>query len=487
MEGAEMQRPPEVRAGSVEQSQREWRVRLLAAVVVTLLAILAVGVVAASAWAVAPGTVQWTKYVHGKGTVDDDVEGVVSDALGNGYFAGTRYLSGHGSNILVEKRTPSGKLVWAKTWDGAGRKEDWSVYAAIDRKRAQVYVGGVTQDAAGVWKMVVLAYNTAGKRLWIRTIAAPKGEQITWIDGLVLDGKGNAYVAGGARAVAGGAPTQGWVAKFTPAGKRAWLHGWAPPGRGFGSRALAVSASGEVAIGGVDYAAGTYQNAWTVRYRADGSLRWGKSVIGSGGGFDEINALAFGPSGTLYAAGVVTQSLTKADLLFVKYAANGETDWMQTRDGGGKGEDTVYQLVVDKSGDAFGAGVIHATAATTQSMALVVYSSGGVYRWSAVTSPPAGMGADTESLLLSGSQMYLGGKMGAASGSGWESKVIKYTTANPTPVWTATLTGGGTWGPAWVDSLALSGKDGLYVAGSAAMPPATPPYTWDGYEMRIRR
>jgi hypothetical protein len=38
-----------------------------------------------------------------------------------------------------------------------------------------------------------------------------------------------------------------------------------------------------------------------------------------------------------------------------------------------------------------------------------------------------------------------------------------------------------------VNSLALSGSGGLYVAGSAAMPPATSPCTWDGYELRVQR
>jgi hypothetical protein len=80
----------------------------------------------------------------------------------------------------------------------------------------------------------------------------------------------------------------------------------------------------------------------------------------------------------------------------------------------------------------------------------------------------------------------VGGKVQEADNT-WTARVLQYALTGGLPAMSMAYDGLGTWGPCWVDAMALSGADGLFVAGSGARPPTANPCTWDVYTTRIVR
>lgn len=469
-------------AGDRDGLRRRW-----SAAVLTVVVVLALGALAPASSAARAAAVQWSGYVHTPG-LGSDGEGVVTDAAGNAYFAGSIGVAAGDSDWRIFKTNRAGHHAWDLTWGGAG-KYDSAVAIVLDRARGMLYVAGVVQDGAGVSRLATMAVTTGGVKRWVKTYAAPSGQEFDWLQGLGLDRRGNIYVGAAAYDRAASTYTRGYVLKYARTGKLVWSRGWAPPDSRFVLSALAVAPSGVVAVTGSDGGDAATRDAWTAELTARGKLAWAQRWTGPGGNFDSGFAAAFGPRGSLYVGGVTYSAATRNDALLLKYSAKGALVWQATKDGGASLDDSVHYLAVDKAGRAYAGGYgHHAPVTVSDAMLTPGYSAAGAFRWEQWVDPPvANRGAEVESLQLSGGRVYVAGKVQLQDYAQWEGRIASYQTGTGAPAWTLAYSGepAAPWGACWLNALAVDGTRGVYVAGSAQRPYGGDPLTWDGYLLRV--
>jgi len=109
------------------------------------------------------------------------------------------------SDFVVIKYDNAGKRQWLKRYDGPGRGDDWITASAVDGK-GNIYVTGASWGGENIgYEYATIKYDGTGKRLWVRRHAGGIPNAIG------LDEKRNVYVGG-----------ERGVVKYNSAGKLQW-------------------------------------------------------------------------------------------------------------------------------------------------------------------------------------------------------------------------------------------------------------------------
>jgi len=217
---------------------------------------------------------------------------------------------------------PGVDVIRAMRLDGAGNIVVAGTFTGITT------LGGATLTSLGGTDGFVAKYTPAGTLLWARGFGGTQNEQVT---DLALDGSGNVYVGGGFEGTAGFDLT----------------------GSGF----VLTSAGGE--------------DGFITRYSADGTLGW--AVRYGGTGLDEVSALTVDPGGNLYAGGafsgvattlpvpgVSIQSAGGRDGFILSMTTAGAVSWAIPV--GGTQDDAVLGIAKSPTGLVLATGVFRGTA-----------------------------------------------------------------------------------------------------------------------------
>ena len=234
----------------------------------------------------------------------------------------------------------------------------------------------------------VAKLSPAGKVLWATQIGDSVGTAIQRVSGLCLDANGTPYVVGyyiktitlGSKTTtnAGTYPDYFVAAVSATDGKVTWSQ--AAAGAAGANASLLDSctfdSAGKLWVGGAvvgSYTLGSTkittaakdQDALLMRYSADRSKIELATAFG-GTGTQDLNVVALGPKGNVYAAGVFKTAFKAGsttatavddwDIFVAKLTSAGAVTWAVT--GGGKSGDSLHALVVDKNGDAYVGGHI---------------------------------------------------------------------------------------------------------------------------------
>ena len=445
------------------------------AVVAVAVALAAVAALAAAATAQA-ATLEWVQYLHGP-LGDSSEEAVVTDAAGNAYVAGFSNLGRGGIDGVVSEVTAAGAHVWDVAWDGAAGGDDLLAAAVLDRARRTLYVAGVSERASGHYQLVTMAFSTGGVRRWVRTSAAPTGQEFPWVEDLGLDARGNVYVAVTAITTGGGEPTKGYVLKYTRTGTLKWRRSWAPTGRGFCLNGMAVAAGGQVAFTGADYEDSDYRDVRTAVLSTDGRVSWTARWAGADGSRDICYGIAFGPGRSVYVGGATVSPATGEDALLLKYSRSGRLAWDAMRDGGASQSDKMREVAVDAAGNVYAGGWGCREGTSRYGMWTLSYSTTGAFRWEQWSAAPVDFrGGSVNSLVLSSDRLYVAGGVESATDGQWAAQVAEYPLDGGKVGWMISY-GGGTldpWGQTWSNGLALGLTGQVYVVGLAYRPPGLP-------------
>ncbi|GAA4467159.1 hypothetical protein GCM10023170_079140 [Phytohabitans houttuyneae] len=284
-------------------------------------------------------------------------------------------------------------------WAGGVAADGTVAYAAPGPVDGQPYAGGL--DA------VVEAPQ------WTRQFGTPANDRLY---GAVSTPDGGVIVAGYTRGDLdgkhpGSPADDGFVARFTATGERAWLTQLGDATKADRFYGLAAAPDGGAYVAG--YTSGALagpsagdKDLVLARVGADGAVAWTRQL--GGAGEDKAYAVAAAASG-VYVAGVTSAGLPGAPYL-------GGTDGFVAAFGT---DGTPRWVAAD--GDLFGgvavttAGVVVATGAAGGDVLTTAYSSGGTQRWRTVT---AGRGADAgaEVVALAGGEVAVVGFTSSAFG-----------------------------------------------------------------------
>lgn len=303
------------------------------------------------------GVHQWSVTYGGSGTdaggaVDVDNSGNVYSTgffTGNVTFGGDLFFGQGGNDIVVQKHSPAGSLLWTQM--AGGPSNDTGSAIAVDASGNAIVAGGfggtttwgVTLSSNGGTDVLLAKYNTSGTLQWASGYGSVNGDQGY---GVAVDPTGNIVMTGyfqGSADFGGGAlSNQGsdvFLARYTPAGAHQWSRRFGGTGSDFG-RAVSIDMNGDILAAG--YFAGTADlgtgplasaggnDIFIGRYDATGVAVWAQRLGGTS--TDQSRAIAAATNGDAILAGYFASTvnfggndLTSAgsfDLALARYTAD---------------------------------------------------------------------------------------------------------------------------------------------------------------------
>jgi hypothetical protein len=237
------------------------------------------------------GAAVWEKFYDNPQHTGDLDPRVTVDAQGNTYVAATSTSpdGGGDTDITLVKYSPTGEQLWAASYVGEGNYKDWASDIKTDAA-GNVYVVGTSWAAAfpgSEYDIVLLKYNAAGQRQWVRVYNGPIGH-CDMAYALAIDSAGNAVVAGSSQ----GSTTEKIfdefvTVKYDPAGNQIWAQRYSTQQIGDDAYSLAVDAENSVYVSGTGYAStggATSRDIITVKYNPAGVKQWTSRFTGLPGG-----------------------------------------------------------------------------------------------------------------------------------------------------------------------------------------------------------
>ena len=311
------------------------------------------------------------------------------------------------SLILVQFPLLAYVLVHERTWGGIDRDGANGVAVAAD---GSVYVTGVTRSfGAGGEDAFLLKYNASGVLQWQRTYGtAPDAESSGLEIGLdiAVAPDGSIVVLGNYR------DGNIFLAKFDPAGNLRWDRTWG--GNQEGASAIAIASNGTIYATGITFSFGHSDGeAFLVSFSADGTLIWQRTWGGEF--FDVARGVAVATDGSIFITG---ETLFNANAAFlVKFTAGGTVVWQREWGLVGKGgfpeDDDTDGNAVAAAPDG-GAYVVGATTGTGVDANLVAvrFDADGNFVWQRVGGPGFGAALDV-AVGSDGNLQITGGVLGA--------------------------------------------------------------------------
>jgi len=205
----------------------------------------------------------------------------------------------------------------------------------------------------------MLAATAYAGPAWVNRYDGPDngGDEANMV---VTDRAGNVYVTGGSETPANG---DDWATiKLLPSGDTAWVRradGW---GHGEDvAYALAVDTAGNVIVTGYTTNTGANVNIATIKYDPDGNLVYVKEYDGPAHAADGALSVAVDQAGNAYVVGYVQSAANGKDWVIIKYLPSGDTAWSRQADGWGHGDDIIYGVALDPSGNIIASGYTTST------------------------------------------------------------------------------------------------------------------------------
>lgn len=261
---------------------------------------------------------------------------------------------------LVVKYDAAGNKKWTRTYEGLG---DAAAAAVVVDGKGNIYVAGSTWPAPGGGDDIFVAkYAANGTRKWVKTYGADN-RFMDWSVELAVDGAGSAYVAA---ASAGKDGLEGIVVlEYDKDGNEVWP---AParldpdPAKGEWLRQLqemTIDAAGNVYVVGVarDGPAPTYPDYSALVFKvngSDGTIAWGGPKYWRGK--DGSGAAAYGIAvrgNAVVVVGEASQWVTGANLCVLRYDLAGTQKSVFAYNGGAASDDWAGDVAIDRYGNAY--------------------------------------------------------------------------------------------------------------------------------------
>jgi hypothetical protein len=349
---------------------------------------------------------------------DDRAAGVVTDAAGNAYIAGTTTVAGGTTDIVILKvlgTDPvgplSGDLLWARQYDGSAGEDDAAEAIATDAA-GNVYITGSSVNAAGNMDVVTVKYRPDGRPAWVRLLDSPSKK----LDrGLAIAVRGTAvYVAGVSRR--SGSADDVVLIKYTTAGKRQWVRYYDDPlHRSEGVTGIACTSSSIYLCGAGKVGVVAPGDALLLKYDATGALKWARYAGGKAGD-DAWSDVAVDNKGQVHVTGTFFRRATADDIATSVYGAGGGVLWAAWFSSAGAGLDTGRALAVDAARRTYVCGSIWRPTGDSDMAVLCYGPSGTTTQWFSRYPDPSAYLTETNwgddraaDIALAGAAVYVAG------------------------------------------------------------------------------
>ena len=224
-------------------------------------------------------------------------------------------------------RSAPGTFLWQKIWSTSAPASSPYTFRVATAPTGDVFVAAAIDQPATGGDIVIIRYTSAGARKWVRYFAAPGDQPLREI---IADRYGNVILCG--RTPGSAKMLDGLVVKYSRAGTRLWTRRLGSTTGDSDIRDIAVDRDRNVYVTGYTHEADPSYEWATLKYSPGGKLLWKRVVSDGTTRFESGEALAVGPDGRVYVAGVTAEAGDAAqDMCVVRYSAAGHRDWTRTQ------------------------------------------------------------------------------------------------------------------------------------------------------------
>ena len=341
----------------------------------------------------------------------DEANAIAVDAAGNVYVAGQSGTLPSGpsccnGDFVTIKYDANGNRLWVRRYDNGGHDQANSI--AVDQA-GNVYVSGPSQGGATGYDIATVKYDANGNQQWVQRYNGPgNGDDWSYNHSLAVDRFGGVYVCGESPGVGTGLDFV--TIKYDAAtGNRLWASRYNGPGgttdRG---KALVLDPFGNVYVTGYSNAGGDFTADFAlVKYNSSGVQQWVARTNFINQSHDRPYDLAIDRKGNVFVTGGTypaaqdgkPDNFCGSDLLTVKYSPTGQQLWAQSYNGPGNCDDYNPVIAVDRSGNAYVAGISYGSGPAGTDVVLLKYDgTAGSQLWQQRFTSPSGVSNPNDSV-----------------------------------------------------------------------------------------
>ncbi len=354
---------------------------------------------------------QTLRWVHRHEGFVGIARAVVCGAVNNIYAAGTCYDTLGLSQMTVVGLSPAGSRRWMYqrsgliAWPSAPDFVSRPLACGTD---GNLYVAGAALDTAGgsmeKYDFTVLSLTASGQERWVYNYAGPT-DSGGFAQAVAQGVDGNVYAAGYCQV--GFYDLDFAVVSLTSTGQQRWVYRYPGPA-GYYEMATAVVCGADSNI----YAAGftgpdTAVRLTVVSLTPGGGVRWVYRHDSLGPGLGYVRALACGPDGSVYVAGVVWTAGGGADFAIVSLTQTGAERWVYRYNGTGN-DNEAYAVAYGQDGNIYASGY-SVGSDSAYDIAVVSLAPAGGERWTYRCRTYGGQGYDYPLALGTDGNVYVGG------------------------------------------------------------------------------
>ncbi len=314
-----------------------------------------------------------TVWGHSWGNANNDhADAVATDADGNTFIAGSYDVGSFSdAEAIVQKYSPDGTLLWAKTWGGDGDDFAYGITADSD---GNAYVTGQTFSFDTVYLVFILKYAPDGSLLWQKTWGGDRyGNGVA----IALDNTGLLYVTGSMQH--SGGKDALLLLKYDTDGNYIDMRALSAS-ENLTGLALTTNSAGDIYIAGRTKAPAQVADVLVVKYSFDGILQWQKHWGGDSS--DEAYGICVDASGDVYVSG---RSFSSGfgqggyDIVLMKLNPSGSVIWQETW--GGATHDEAFGMTIDNDANLYLTGGTYGLGSGRYKGLVLKFDSGGTALW----------------------------------------------------------------------------------------------------------
>ncbi|MBE2218814.1 MAG: SBBP repeat-containing protein [Ignavibacteria bacterium] len=317
------------------------------------------------------GDLLWSKTYNGSLNAFDLPNALKIDNFGNVYLTGMASFTDSGGDIVTIKYTSTGDTAWVRRYNGSQNIGDEASSISLD-SLGNVYVGGYSTNTGNGSDATLLKYNSSGVLLFAKTINSGLSQVDNCLD-INIDNLFNIYMAGYSGSTNGG--NDFWVAKLNLNGDTLWTKTFNGSANASDfAKKIRVDNSGNIYAVGYLSNISTDADIFAVKINSSGVLQWSKTYNGPGNDTDEPNDMAVDNDQNVYITGRTTVTGANTDIITMKLAPTGDTSWVRIFGGSSNVNDVGNAILVDSDGYVYsGGGIVNANT----DMILLKYNSSG--------------------------------------------------------------------------------------------------------------
>jgi len=226
--------------------------------------------------------------------------------------------------------SPSGEELWAARYDGQG-----PVLAMIDQPEelcvdnfGYIYVTGIINGnwgTADTCDITTIKYDSGGNEEWVALFDGPAGS-MDLAAAIAVDAGGNVYVTG-TTTVIQDEETDYFIIKYNSSGQQVWVNYYAGISTAFCNnfaRDMTLDQYGNIYVTGESYGpdpflTGRDYDIATLKYAPDGQQQWVVRWVGPTGFEDGGSVIAVDSAGYVYVGGSSSGEGTSMDYITIRY------------------------------------------------------------------------------------------------------------------------------------------------------------------------